>query len=304
MLARILGSGAAGAFPQWNCNCRNCGGLRRAAIKARARTQSSLAVSDRGRHWVLFNASPDIRVQIESFAPLQPQEGVRGTGVAAIVPVDAQMHNVIGMLMLREGKALEVYTTEVVREELTSRFPVFTLLSRYCGVNWHQLDPASGGGFAVPECAGLRFTAVAVQSKAPPYSPHRHDPHPGDTIALWVEDLGTGRSLLFAPACGQVSPGLRSVMERSDCVMVDGTFWENEEMAATGLTDKQARAIGHLPQSGPGGMLGILAELKKPRKILTPINNTNPILDEASPERRQVEESGVEVAYDGLEVVL
>src|SRR6218665_463945 len=54
---RVLGSAAGGGFPQWNCNCFNCDGLRRGVIAASARTQSSIALSEDGVHWLLVNAS-------------------------------------------------------------------------------------------------------------------------------------------------------------------------------------------------------------------------------------------------------
>jgi pyrroloquinoline quinone biosynthesis protein B len=263
-----------------------------------------VAVSDEGARWILFNASPDIRLQIESFAPLQPGDGIRGSGIAAIVPIDAQVHNTIGMLMLREGEPLSVYCTEIVREELTLRFPVFKILEHYCGVRWHVVETDRGVDFAVPECPHLRLRAISVRSNAPPYSPYRGNPQPGHTIGLRVEDARTGRALFYSPACGGVTEELRAVLESVDCVMIDGTFWENDEMAGTGVPDKEARAIGHLPLVGAGGMLEVLAGLKKPRKILTPMNNTNPILDENSTQRRRVESLGIEVGHDGLEVRL
>jgi pyrroloquinoline quinone biosynthesis protein B len=62
--------------------------------------------------------------------------------------------------------------------------------------------------------------------------------------------------------------------------------------------------MGHLPQSGEGGMIETLTGVAKGRKILIHINNTNPILDEDSPERKTLDEAGIEVAYDGLEINL
>jgi pyrroloquinoline quinone biosynthesis protein B len=86
--------------------------------------------------------------------------------------------------------------------------------------------------------------------------------------------------------------------------MVDGTFWTDDEMIALGISKKRAREIGHLPQSGTGGMIEVLRPLKARRKVLIHINNTNPILDEDSPERAQLTRAGIEVAHDGMQIEL
>ena len=123
MQVRVLGAAAGGGFPQWNCNCRNCDGVRKGTIRAQARTQSSIAVSSDGVDWVLFNASPDLLAQIKSFPALQPARGIRDTGIRAIVLVDGQIDHTTGLLMLREGKPLEIWCTDMVREDLYHRQP-------------------------------------------------------------------------------------------------------------------------------------------------------------------------------------
>ena len=76
-------------------------------------------------------------------------------------------------------------------------------------------------------------------------------------------------------------------------------------MVRVGVSGKRARDIGHLPQSGPGGMLEQLDRLPAGvRKILIHINNTNPILDELSVESGELRSRGVEVAEDGMEISL
>ncbi len=304
MYIRVLGSGAGGGFPQWNCNCDNCRRLRRGEINARPRTQSSIAVSADGEDWVLFNASPDIRFQLEANPPLQPKRGVRDTGIRAIVLIDAQIDHTTGLLILRESnKPLEIYCTEPVYRDLTSGFPVLSMLDHYCKVNHHPL-PINGGAFTIDGFEDFRFRSHALKSKAPPYSPHREDPHPGDNIGVIVEQLSTGRKLYYAPGLGEIEPHVFEAMQESDCLLVDGTFWTDDEMAKVG-SDKKAREIGHLPQSGPGGMMEVLSRVPaSTRKILIHINNTNPILDQDSPQRRQLEKAGIEVAYDTMEIVV
>jgi pyrroloquinoline quinone biosynthesis protein B len=304
MRIRILGSAAGGGFPQWNCNCPNCDGVRRGTVSAQPRTQSSIAVTVDGSDWVLFNASPDLLTQIKTFPQLQPARALRDTGIAAVVLIDAQIDHTTGLLMLREGKPLEIYCTDMVREDLSTGNPLFNILGHFCGVNWHRIATAPGSGFTIPAVPGLRFTAVPLRSKAPPYSPHREDPHEGDNIGVRIEDTASGRNVFYAPGLGEIEPHLKPLLEDADCVMVDGTFWTDDEMVRLGISKKRAREIGHLPQSGPGGMISVMDGLSKPRKILIHINNTNPILVEDSPERAQLTAHGIEVAYDGMEVQL
>ena len=176
MKIRVLGAAAGGGFPQWNCNCPNCDGVRKGKIKARPRTQSSIAVSVNNLDWILFNASPDILAQIKAFPALQPARSIRDTAIRAIILIDSQIDHITGLLMLREGKPLEIYCTEMVREDLTTGNPLFNVLGHYCSVNWHKLPTHNGNGFSVIGAQRLRFTAVPLISKAPPYSPHRNDP--------------------------------------------------------------------------------------------------------------------------------
>lgn len=299
MFVHVLGAAAGGGFPQWNCNCPNCDGLRKGTIKATARTQSSIAVSANGVDWVLFNTSPDILAQLAAFPALQPARAVRDTGIKAIVFMDSQIDHATGLLMLREGCPHQVYCSDPVYQDLTTGFPIFKVLEHWNGgINRHSI-PLNGDSFKIEGIEQLSFTALVVDGKAPPYSPHRYEAHPGDNIGIIVRDEASGKQLFYAPGLGHISPSTRAAMEAADCVMVDGTFWQEDEMAVVGLGTKKAADMGHLPQSGPGGMLDVLRDLRG-RKILTHINNTNPILNEESEQRRQVEAEGVEVAYDGM----
>lgn len=304
MRVRILGSGAGGGFPQWNCNCRNCAGVRSGRIRATPRTQSSIAVSADGEGWVLFNASPDIRTQIESFPPLQPARSVRDTAIRAILLVDAQIDHTTGLLMLREHtEPWDIYCTAAVRDDLTTGFPIFNLLSHFRGVNWHEIH-TDASTFSIPGTEALEMTGVPLRSEAPPYSPHRHKTVPGDNIGVRVRDRLTGGTLFYAPGLGQIDDRVLGYMEEADCVLVDGTLWTNDEMIRGGISDKLGSDMGHLDQSGRGGILEHLSRLERQRKILIHINNTNPILDEDSAERRALEGSGIEVAFDGMDITL
>ncbi len=303
MHIRILGSAAGGGFPQWNCNCRNCRGLREGTLRAKARTQSSIALSDDGVNWIVCNASPDIRAQIESFPALQPARALRDTAIRALILLDSQIDHTTGLLTLREGCPHEVWCSEMVHQDLTSGFPLFNMLEHWNGgLRWNPI--ALDQSFTVAACPALRFTPIPLRSAAPPYSPHRNDPHPGDNLGLLVEDVRTGGKLFYAPGLGQVDGALLEWMDQADCLLVDGTLWRDDEMIHCGVGDKLGSAMGHLPQSGAGGMLEVLERLPRQRKVLIHINNTNPILDEDSAERAELDARGIEVSWDGMSIEL
>jgi len=218
--------------------------------------------------------------------------------------MDAQIDHTTGLFMLREGQPLEIYSTDMAREDLTTGNPVFNILQHYCGIHWHRVPVDSGKPFPVIGAGELTFTATPVASKPPPYSPHRERPRPGDNIGVGISNTKTGRSLFYAPGLVEIEPHVRRFLEQADCVMVDGTFWTDDEMIRLGVSKKRAQEIGHLPQSGAGGMIEVLKSLKASRKVLIHINNTNPILNEDSPERHELESLGIEVAYDGMDITL
>ncbi len=305
LTVRVLGSAAGGGFPQWNCNCPLCDGVRTGAIDARRRTQSSIAISSAANRWVLFNASPDILQQIQSADVLQPARTLRDTGIDSIVLMDAQIDHTTGLLMLREHREpLAIWCTAAVREDLTEGNPLFRVLEHYCGVDWHELK-TTGAPVAIPAAPGLSFEPVGLTSNAPPYSPHRDRPVDGDTLGMSIIDDASGRRLFYAPGIGEMEEHVWLAMQQSDAVLVDGTMWTDDEMISRGASAKTARSMGHLPQSGSGGMIEWLDRLPATtRKILIHINNTNPILDEGSAERQLLTEHGIEVAHDGLQVQL
>ncbi len=298
---RVLGSAAGGGFPQWNCNCTMCNGQRSGALNALARTQSSIAVTGDGTDWLLFNTSPDILTQLKATPDLQPARNVRDTAIAGIFLLDAQIDHTTGLLMLREHAApLSVWCTAPVREDLTTGNPLLNVLSHYCDTEWNQIEP----GLAYQSIPGARDISVNVLpliSNAPPYSPRRDQPVPGDTVGVMMTDNKSKRSVFYAPGLGQIEPHVWEAMQQSDVVLVDGTMWTDNEMQEAGISARTARAMGHLPQTGEGGMLEWLEKLPQSvRKVLIHINNTNPILDEDSPQRAELTDRNIEVAYDGM----
>ena len=306
MRITVLGAAAGGGFPQWNCNCRNCSGVRTGAVRARPRTQSSIFIRpDASADGILFNASPDILEQIRSHPALQPARGARDSAIAGVVLMDGQVDHATGLFMLRErGTPLPLWCTDPVADDLTLGNPVLRVLGHYCGVQRERIA-LDGGAFEVPGVPGLSLRALPLSSKAAPYSPHRDSPVAGDNIGLVVTDRAKGTTLFYAPGLGEITPPVFDAMCQADAVMVDGTFWTDDEMITLGFSRKTARSIGHLPQSGAGGMVEWLAKLPAPtRRLLIHINNTNPILDDDSAERALLTHAGIEVCEDRMEITL
>jgi pyrroloquinoline quinone biosynthesis protein B len=305
MKIRVLGAAAGGGFPQWNCNCSNCERWRKGTLRGVARTQSSIAVSaDAGTSWTLVNASPDITAQLQAHPDLQPGRALRDSAIAAIILVDGQVDHTIGLYMLRESiRPWPIWCTDSTYADLTSGNPVLKVLSHYCGVQRHRID--LDAEFSIDAAPGVRWRALPVASKPAPYSPNRESPVRGDNVALMISDDVTGRTAIYAPGLGTMEEHVWRSMQSAACVLVDGTFWRDDELAILGISNKRARDMGHLPQSGPDGMLQWLERLPAyTRKILIHINNTNPILDEDSPERGELTRRGIEVAWDGMEIEL
>jgi pyrroloquinoline quinone biosynthesis protein B len=295
---RILGSAAGGGFPQWNCHCATCEAAR-AGVRARPRTQSSLAIRGGEGPWFLVNASPDARQQLEALGP-RPADGVRAPPIAGVLLTDAEIDHTAGLLLLREsGTPVRVFGPEGVERALRSGYPALAILERYCGVAWETLEPER----EVPlEGSSLEVEPFEVGGDAPRYLN-------GSGVELQASgfvfrDRASGGVVAYAPGLARLDDGVLTRFATSDLVLVDGTFWRDDELARLGISPRSARDMGHVPLSGPSGTLEALARLERPRKVLVHINNTNPILLEDSPEREAVIRAGVEVAYDGLEISL
>ena len=280
--------------------------MRDGSVRALPRTQSSIAVRGSDPNaWALINASPDLLAQLKATPVLQPRRAPRDTGIAAVLLVDGQIDHTTGLFMLREStRPLPVWCTQRVHADLTRGNPIFAVLAHFCGVEHHALE-AGGAEFRIGAIPGLLWRALAVASKPAPFSPGRESPAPGDNVALVIADAASGARVVYAPGLGALDEPLWAAMRTAACVLVDGTFWSDTEMLELGLSKKRARDLGHLPQSGEGGMLGWLEQLPQTtRRILIHVNNTNPILDEDSPQRAELSRRGIEVAYDGLEIEL
>ena len=303
MYIHVLGSVAGCGFPQLNCICEYCHGVRQGTIQAKTRTQSSIAISENGVDWILFNASPDIRQQLFEFKAAQPARNLRDTGITNVILMDSQLDHTTGLLTLREGCPIPVWCTDMVYQDLTTGFPIFNMLKHWNGgLDYHQINPKQT--FNIEGFSNLEFTPLIIKSAAPPYSPHRNNPHDGDNIALIVKDLKTQKQLFYAPGLGKIDDHIMQIMHASDCVMIDGTLWTDNEMQECGVGTKTGQDMGHLHISGEDGSLYYLDQLENARKVLIHINNTNPILNENSEQAAELKEHNVEVAFDGMQIEL
>lgn len=273
--------------------------------------QSSVAWSRDGEHWLLINASPDILMQVQRCQALHPKQGKRDTGISAVMLMDAQIDHVTGLVMLRENAhPMPLHATSEVLEDLATGFPLTGLLSHYCGLDLHPIKIASKMDdshqyepLSWPWLPSAHIEVQPLHSKPPPYSPWRHKPRPGDNVGVTLVNEQTGKRLFYAPGLGQMDDATWDRLQAADIVLVDGTFWCDDEMIQQGLGQKTARQMGHLPLSGPDGMLQALQNLpQSTRKVLVHINNSNPILREDSAERRALTDAGIEVAFDTMEI--
>jgi pyrroloquinoline quinone biosynthesis protein B len=305
MWVRVLGSAAGGGYPQWNCACPTCRAVRDGSRPARSRTQSSVAVSPDYRRWFLLNASPDIHAQIEAFPALHPRsgpDGGRAVPVQAVLLTDAELDHTLGLLLLREGRALEVHGTAAARATLRDGTSLLRTLEAYCPVKWEPVVPGRdvplGGGlsyraFDVPTTKRARFGAGSSGDSGN---------GAGRVVGYRLADERTGGALIYLPCVQELTGPVQAELTGCSCLLVDGTCWHDDELIRLGLAGKTAREMGHLPISGQGGSLERLSALSIGRKIYLHINNTNPILLDDAPERRALEQRGMEVAEDGLEL--
>lgn len=307
MVIRVLGSAAGGGFPQWNCACMNCGGMRKGLITASPRTEESISLNADDGNWFLINASPNIRAQIESFAPLHPYQS-RSTPIQAIFLTNGDLDHCLGLLSLRENHRLVLYATDSVRRGFTERNVLYRTLQRFAGqVTWRtlKLDVEEPVLRADGRPSGLTVTAVTVPGKLPI--------HLEGLVSSDVADVNVGlrfrqstdeRVLAYFPAVGRITSSVLNALEGAGCIMFDGTFWSSDELSAPGFLEKSAEDLAHCPVGGPEGSLSKLSKIAASRRVFIHINNTNPMLREDSHERQLVEAAGWEVAWDGMEIRL
>jgi pyrroloquinoline quinone biosynthesis protein B len=301
---KVLGAAAGGGLPQWNCTCPNCHALRQNHPHIQSRTQSQLAVTADDDTWFLINASPDLRQQLINNPEIYPDptKGLRNTPVAGIILTSADLDHVLGLLLMREFTPVRIYATRPVISIL-KRNSFFHMLDRLPGQSrWTEIEP----GVSFHAGNDLVCTPIALSNSLPTYISEAERATldaTGATIGLIVEDP-QGTRAAYLPALPSVTAPLKELLSTCSTIFIDGTFWSDDELQRIQPGTPLARSMGHLPIDGPGGSLASLKDLSNIRKIYTHINNTNPILQEQSSERRAVEDAGWEVAWDGLEITL
>jgi pyrroloquinoline quinone biosynthesis protein B len=298
LTAIVLGSAGGGGFPQWNCRCPVCQLAWAGDTRVKLRTQASLAVSGNGEEWILLNAAPDLRAQLLATRCLQPRADIRSSPIAAVILTGAEVDQVAGLLTLRERQPFTVLGTGDTLAAIADN-PIFGVLAG--GVVRRQ-EIALGVRFPLP--GGLEAELFAVPGKVALYLEGAAPALAAETGAnVGVEIVSGARRLAYVPGAAAVPAELRQRLARADVILFDSTLFTDDEMIASGTGEKTGRRMGHMPLDGADGTLAALAGLAG-RRILTHINNTNPILIEGSPQRRQVEAAGFEVAEDGMEIVL
>jgi pyrroloquinoline quinone biosynthesis protein B len=294
----LLGTAAGGGFPQWNCWCPICRAGRSDPRRASPRTQSSAAVSTDGERWFLLNASPDIRDQLTCLPGTIPA-GVRHVPVEGIVTTDAELDHTYGIVLLREARYLQLYSTAAVRSILEVDSRILPVTRAFADVELTELplEQSVPLRYRSGEPSGLWIEPFTVPAGPPRFAPGASAGH---TVGLLIQDQSTGGTCAFVPGCGELDQWLLRRLGDADLLLFDGTFWSDDELVELGISDRRARQMDHLPVSGPDGSLQLLQGLSRPRKVYTHINNTNPMLLEDSPQRATVERAGLAVGSDGM----
>ncbi|CCJ08940.1 pyrroloquinoline quinone biosynthesis protein PqqB [Methylocystis sp. SC2] len=309
MRIRILGSGAGGGFPQWNCNCANCRAVRAGAPGFSPRTQSSLAVSVNGSDWLLLNASPDLRQQIAAAPQLAPgpDDGLRASPIKAVALTNGDVDHVAGLLNMREAQPFSLYAAGRVLDALGAN-PIFTILQTQLvpriELHTEEAAPVTGAGIDL----GLAIRAFPVPGKIALYLENANAPNfgtsAGDTLGLEIIETATGDSFFYIPGCAKVDAELAERLRGAMLVFLDGTLFHENEMIEQGLLGKTGSRMGHINVSGADGSIAAFEPLGVKRKIYVHINNSNPLLNEFSDEYATARAAGWEIGEDGMEVDL
>ena len=304
----VLGAAAGGGVPQWNCGCRVCQAARTEHPELRS-TQASIAISADGDHWFLINASPDLRQQLIATPQLHPQAGkLRHSPISGVILTNGEIDAIAGLLSMREGWPFTIYAHPKVLSILEAN-GIFNVLSEK---NVRRLPIEVDNTFEpnLPDGSpsGIEILSFAVPGKSAWYL--EGEVHPsgtdsaGDTIGLRVRDKASGKYFYFLAACAAINDDLRSRLAGAPLIFFDGTVWRDDELIAAGLGNKTGQDMGHIAMSGDHGAIQSLAGLDIGRKIFLHINNSNPTLLHASPEREIAERAGWQFPADGTEIVL
>ena len=306
----VLGAAAGGGFPQWNCNDDANRRARAHEPNVRPRTQSSIAVSADGKRWVILNASPDLRQQINDNKALHPAAGdaKRASPISAVVVTNADVDHVTGLLNLRESQPLALYGHERVLGVLAQNSIFNVLNPAFVDRRPLPLDTPLALSDKSGAPLGVTVTAFIVPGKIALWLENLNAPgfgsQAGDTIGLKLTGADGADSVFYIPGCASMPPELKDRLNGAALVFFDGTLWRDDEMITAGVGVKSGQRMGHMSVSGPDGVIAAFAGLEVRRKVLIHINNTNPLLIDRSPECAEAKRAGWDVAYDGMELTV
>src|SRR6266852_1336912 len=310
MRIQILGSAAGGGFPQWNCGCGNCVGIRKNArenkFSGKASTKAQLALSADGSTWFLAGASPDLASQIENSPALHPRalhNTPRDSPVAGVVLGSADLDHVVGLLLLRELQPLRVYAAPSILRILREENSMFGMLNRVeSQVVWTPMN--SGAPFPLLSAdgkdSGLRCEVYYLSGRYPKYVKSANLARDEATAAFFFEPA-SGKRVAYIPAVGSLSDTLLEKIRHVDLLLFDGTFWSDDELLRVLGSGETAHQMGHIPVEES---LRLLKSIAVGRKMFIHLNNTNPILNELSPEYQAVRQAGWEVAEENWQLEL
>ena len=292
LTAIVLGSAAGGGYPQWNCRCRVCRLAWDGDRRVKPRTQTSVAITGDGDHWILLNATPDLGAQLHATPELHPRGEGRSSPIAAVVLTGAEIDQTAGLLTMREGQAVTLYATAESLNFVAAN-PMFDALSR---VTPQALQ--LGQSVALP--GGVTATLFAVPGKAPLYAEgERPDVAVESGVNVGVVLERDDARLVFVPGCAAVTPDLKRRLRPRDVLLFDGTLFTDDEMLRAGLSEKTGRRMGHMPIDGAGGSVAALADCPA-RRIYIHINNSNPMLIDTRLNARQPKPRGGRSLRTGL----
>lgn len=296
----ILGAAAGGGLPQWNANGPMNERARANDPDCPPQTQSSIAVSADGERFVVFNASPDMRAQLNATPQLHPRLGERRhTPIAGIVLTNADVDHIAGLLTVRERQAFDLFASSRVLDALGAN-PVFNVLNPdFVTRNQVTLNQSF-------ECAGLTITLFAVPGKVALFLEKEGEAGfgtaDGDTVGALIE--AGGKTLAYIPGCAAVPDDLKTCVAGADCLLFDGTLYTDDEMVAGKESPKTGARMGHISISGDDGAIAAWDGVTLGRKLFIHLNNTNPVWLKTSAERKAVEAAGWGVCHDGMEITL
>jgi pyrroloquinoline quinone biosynthesis protein B len=283
MILKILGSAARGGFPQWNCACPNCEGLRSRKLPAKPRTQSQLAFSPLDGVWFLIGASPDLRSQILAAPELTPTPDAPSPIAGFFLP-SADLEMVEGLLQLIDSGNSFMFATPAVQRILKTENRFFQASNGATArAQWQPLSARRRIGCHLSDNSGdaptFFYTSVPLGGTYPDYlseETRRNCPAEEARMGFVLEQAE--KKLFVGPRVfGGNSEWLKAA-ESSDVALLDAAVWRD--------------LLLQFPQHSGS------------RRILTNIPHESPLLDEKSEEHHAVVEAGFEIAYDGMEVRL